>query len=232
MTWRVGSRPSSRRSTLDYGDYTVCKCGPWSQGPAMLQQLALMKQFNLGRIDPTEAGFIHHAGRVLEARLCRPRQILRRPGFRRGADHDAVVRRLQRRAQEARRRARFARAAAGHDSRLRQGACAARGGRRAHASQPARASRRSARSGRTTRASSRSRMPSSTPPALCAATRCISTSSTKPATWCRRRRPAAGCNPRRRSLSSASAWARARSSSGSTRAIRRRWRRANARARR
>ena len=46
-------------ATLQYGDYTVCKCGPWSQGPAMLQQLALMKQFKLGRIDPTDAGFVH-----------------------------------------------------------------------------------------------------------------------------------------------------------------------------
>ncbi len=46
-------------ATLQYGDYTVCKCGPWSQGPAMLQQLALMKQFRLGRIDPTDAGFVH-----------------------------------------------------------------------------------------------------------------------------------------------------------------------------
>jgi gamma-glutamyltranspeptidase/glutathione hydrolase len=46
-------------ATLAYGDYTVCKCGAWSQGPAMLQQLALMKQFNLGRIDPTSADFVH-----------------------------------------------------------------------------------------------------------------------------------------------------------------------------
>ncbi len=46
-------------ATLQYGDYTVCKCGPWSQGPAMLQQLALMKQLKLGRIDPTDADFVH-----------------------------------------------------------------------------------------------------------------------------------------------------------------------------
>ena len=46
-------------ATLAYGAYTVCKCGPWTQGPAMLQQLALMKQFNLGRIEPTDADFIH-----------------------------------------------------------------------------------------------------------------------------------------------------------------------------
>ena len=46
-------------ATLEYGNYSVCKCGVWSQGPAMLQQLALMKQFNLGKIDPTSADFIH-----------------------------------------------------------------------------------------------------------------------------------------------------------------------------
>src|SRR5262249_26056457 len=27
--------------TYDYGHYTVCKPGPWAQGPVMLQQLAL-----------------------------------------------------------------------------------------------------------------------------------------------------------------------------------------------
>ncbi|HEX5213746.1 MAG TPA: gamma-glutamyltransferase family protein [Pseudolabrys sp.] len=46
-------------AALQYGDYTVCKCGVWSQGPAMLQQLALMKQFKLGRIDPTDVDFVH-----------------------------------------------------------------------------------------------------------------------------------------------------------------------------
>ena len=45
--------------TYDYGRYTVCKGGPWSQGPAMLQQLALMKQFGLDRVDPTSPDFIH-----------------------------------------------------------------------------------------------------------------------------------------------------------------------------
>src|SRR6201991_5283937 len=33
--------------TLDYGRYTVCKAGFWSQGPVALQQLALLKGFNL-----------------------------------------------------------------------------------------------------------------------------------------------------------------------------------------
>ena len=33
--------------TYDYGRYTVCKAGVWSQGPVMLQQLALLKGFDL-----------------------------------------------------------------------------------------------------------------------------------------------------------------------------------------
>jgi gamma-glutamyltranspeptidase / glutathione hydrolase len=44
--------------TYDYGDYTVCKA-PWSQGPVTLQQLALLKGFNLDGADVTGADFIH-----------------------------------------------------------------------------------------------------------------------------------------------------------------------------
>ncbi len=45
--------------TLDYGRYTVCKGGFWSQGPVMLQQLALLREFGLDGADPTTAEFIH-----------------------------------------------------------------------------------------------------------------------------------------------------------------------------
>ena len=45
--------------TCDYGRYTVCKTGPWGQGPVMLQQLALLKGYDLDRLDPTSADFIH-----------------------------------------------------------------------------------------------------------------------------------------------------------------------------
>ena len=233
----AGSRRIEPPATLDYGDYTVCKCGPWSQGPAMLQQLALIKQFDLGRIDPTDRRLHPHAGRMLQARLCRPRQFLRRSGFRRGAARDAAVRRIQRRAQETHRRARLARAAAGNDRRAWAKSLTLRvAGRRAHGrgrrgradSRQDLDTRRHARSGRHL---GRGRQ------ARCRrrhARRHRAFRHHRPgkATWCRRRRPAAGCNPRRRSRSSAFAWARARSSSGSTRAILRRWRRANARARR
>jgi gamma-glutamyltranspeptidase/glutathione hydrolase len=43
----------------DYGRYTVCKTGPWGQGPVMLQQLALLKGFDLDGLDPLSADFIH-----------------------------------------------------------------------------------------------------------------------------------------------------------------------------
>jgi gamma-glutamyltranspeptidase/glutathione hydrolase len=45
--------------TYDYHGYTVCKTGPWGQGPVMLQQLALLKGFDLASMDPTGPDFVH-----------------------------------------------------------------------------------------------------------------------------------------------------------------------------
>ena len=45
--------------SYDYRDYTVLKGGPWSQGPVLLQQLALLKGFDLDDTDPTGVEFIH-----------------------------------------------------------------------------------------------------------------------------------------------------------------------------
>ena len=38
--------------TYDYHGYTVVKCGPWSQGPVLLQQLALLQGFDLDAHGP------------------------------------------------------------------------------------------------------------------------------------------------------------------------------------
>jgi gamma-glutamyltranspeptidase / glutathione hydrolase len=54
--WRAHIEPPL---SYDYGRYTVCKAGAWSQGPVMLQQLALLKGFNLSGADPTGAEFVH-----------------------------------------------------------------------------------------------------------------------------------------------------------------------------
>lgn len=45
--------------TCDYGRYRVAKAGPWSQAPVFLQQLALLKGFDLGSMDPLGADFAH-----------------------------------------------------------------------------------------------------------------------------------------------------------------------------
>ncbi|HEX6959921.1 MAG TPA: gamma-glutamyltransferase family protein [Ferrovibrio sp.] len=45
--------------TYDYHGWTVAKCGPWSQGPVFLQQLALLKGFDLAAMDPAGPEFIH-----------------------------------------------------------------------------------------------------------------------------------------------------------------------------
>ena len=45
--------------SLDYHGYDVLKCGPWSQGPVFLQQLALLRGFDLAAMDPLGAEFAH-----------------------------------------------------------------------------------------------------------------------------------------------------------------------------
>jgi gamma-glutamyltranspeptidase/glutathione hydrolase len=44
--------------TLDYHGHTICKTGPWGQGPVMLQQLALLAGFDLEAMGPGP-DFIH-----------------------------------------------------------------------------------------------------------------------------------------------------------------------------
>ena len=45
--------------TYDYKGYTVVKGGAWSQGPVLLQQLALLAGFDLDGTDPTGPDFVH-----------------------------------------------------------------------------------------------------------------------------------------------------------------------------
>lgn len=45
--------------TFDYAGYTVCKTGPWGQGPVFLQQLALLSGFDLDDTDPVGDELIH-----------------------------------------------------------------------------------------------------------------------------------------------------------------------------
>ena len=50
--------------TIDFGRYTLAKCGFWSQGPTLLQQLGMLKHAGLENHAPDSAGFVH---RIAEA---------------------------------------------------------------------------------------------------------------------------------------------------------------------
>jgi gamma-glutamyltranspeptidase/glutathione hydrolase len=45
--------------TFDYDGMTVCKTGPWGQGPVFLQQLALLSRFDLKSMGAGSVDFIH-----------------------------------------------------------------------------------------------------------------------------------------------------------------------------
>jgi gamma-glutamyltranspeptidase/glutathione hydrolase len=53
-TWEPSYEPPA---TVDYRGLTVCKTGAWGQGPAGLQQLALLEGFDVGSLG--EAEFVH-----------------------------------------------------------------------------------------------------------------------------------------------------------------------------
>jgi gamma-glutamyltranspeptidase/glutathione hydrolase len=45
--------------TFEYGEYTVCKPGPWCQGPVFLQQLALLAHTDLASTEHLSADWVH-----------------------------------------------------------------------------------------------------------------------------------------------------------------------------
>ena len=46
-------------ATLDFGRYTLAKCGVWSQGPVFLQQLAMLRHAGLENWEPDSAAWVH-----------------------------------------------------------------------------------------------------------------------------------------------------------------------------
>ncbi len=50
--------------TVDFGRYTLAKCGFWSQGPAFLEQIGMLRHAGLEQHAPHTAGFVH---RIAEA---------------------------------------------------------------------------------------------------------------------------------------------------------------------
>jgi gamma-glutamyltranspeptidase / glutathione hydrolase len=46
--------------TLEFGRYTIAKCGVWSQGPVFLQQLSILRHAGLDKMAPDSPEFVHH----------------------------------------------------------------------------------------------------------------------------------------------------------------------------
>ncbi len=100
-TWRSGRPPSRSRRLTTMAATRCARRRPWAQSPVTLQQLALLKGFNLDGADSPVRRLRASRHRGRQARLRRPRGLLRRPGLRRRADRDPAVRRLQRRPPQA-----------------------------------------------------------------------------------------------------------------------------------
>ena len=79
--------PRSRtRCASTYRGVEVLKCGPWSQGPVLLQQLKLLEGYDLRGARPQHRRLPAHLSRVRQARLRRSRALLRRSGVHHRAD--------------------------------------------------------------------------------------------------------------------------------------------------
>jgi gamma-glutamyltranspeptidase/glutathione hydrolase len=56
-------------ATLDFGRYTVAKCGPWSQGPVLLQQLSILGHAGLEGHAPDSAAWVHKVAEAAKLAL-------------------------------------------------------------------------------------------------------------------------------------------------------------------
>jgi gamma-glutamyltranspeptidase/glutathione hydrolase len=54
--WQASVEPPL---TMEFGRYTLAKCGFWSQGPAFLQQVGMLRHAGLDQYAPYTAGFVH-----------------------------------------------------------------------------------------------------------------------------------------------------------------------------
>ncbi|MGC9369701.1 MAG: gamma-glutamyltransferase family protein [Paracoccaceae bacterium] len=52
--------------SVDYGDWTVYKTGPWGQGPGLLQSLRVLEGLGIGEMDPNGPDFVHTVTEVMK----------------------------------------------------------------------------------------------------------------------------------------------------------------------
>ena len=99
--------------TFDYRGYTLAKAGPWSQGPVLLQQLALLQGFDLDSLDPLSPDFIHTIVECAKLAFADREAWYGDPDYVDVPIGDLAGRRLQRCQAPAGQRERIARAASG-----------------------------------------------------------------------------------------------------------------------
>ena len=91
------ARDASRSSaSYDYGRYRVHKTGPWGQGPVLLQQLALLKGFDLAALDHDGAEFVHVVTECAKLAFADREAFYGDPAFREVPLATLLERRLQR----------------------------------------------------------------------------------------------------------------------------------------
>jgi len=60
-------RPQVERPVnVEYRGHTVFKCGPWSQGPSLLQALRILEGYDLAALDPASPQFVHLVAETLK----------------------------------------------------------------------------------------------------------------------------------------------------------------------
>jgi gamma-glutamyltranspeptidase/glutathione hydrolase len=196
--------------TFDYRGYTVAKGGPWSQGPVFLQQLALLRGFDLDDLDPLGPDFVHTVVECAKLAFADREAWYGDPGF-----VDVPMRTLLDAAYNDARRQLVGELAS---QELRPG-------------RPDGGTPRVLVGGHdAVIAGAGIGEPMTSPLGVVAGDTCHVDVIDRWAIWFRRHRAAAGCRARRSSPSSGSAWARACRCSGTRRGSRRASRRASARA--
>ncbi|MHB1000448.1 MAG: gamma-glutamyltransferase family protein [Armatimonadota bacterium] len=66
---------------VDYRGYTVCKCGPWTQGPYLCQALRLLEGFDLQSMEHASADYIHLAAEAIKLAMADRDQYYGDPDF-------------------------------------------------------------------------------------------------------------------------------------------------------
>ncbi len=76
--WRAGVEAPLAGGFMGH---TVLKCGPWSQGPTMLQTLALLDGMDLAGMDPVGAQFVHVVAEAMKLAFADREAFYGDPGF-------------------------------------------------------------------------------------------------------------------------------------------------------